>query len=433
MKTMRILAFAATMTGLSALSPAQFVEDFNDLNALSRWDLAFSNAGADAFANLAFDYSLIGVPPAPGNTDTIGGWFSVNDNAPTSTEGASAYNKTGTFTGNYSLAYDAYVGFNADLVGSTEFTTGGINMTGTGVAYQQTGTIVQAGGGGFWFAASNEGGAAQDYRVYKNTTRLDWTVANLAGYRGTNDDPLGCPPHEACNNFYRNLFPIANGFPLAGCIGKKWVRMEINQVNGIIEWKINGTTIAQRADTSTVSGKVMIGHMDPFTSISSNPAQTFSVFDNLSVTDVILPTSVAVLEGEEFDGTVADLGNSDDQRYRIFNDSTTLAGIFEVQGTSTVLSPTSIQVDFELSTERLGLAYAVDLYNFSSNAYQNATGGTATGSDTYYQRTITNNAAQFVSGSGEVKARVSVRPINDEDPSQDGWVIATDQFRWRAW
>lgn len=430
MKKMRIFALAAAFATTAAAS-AQLVEDFNDLNAASRWSVFKSNAGADAFENLAFDYSTLGVPPAPGNTDTIGAWFSVNDNLPTSTEGISAYNANGTFSGNYSLAYDVYVSYNADLVGSTEFTTGGINMTGTGVAYQQTGTIVQAGGGGFWFAASSEGGAAQDYRIYQNTTRLDWNVNNLGGYFAVNNDPTGCPPHEACNNFYRNLFTVADGFSLAGCIGKKWVRMEINQVNGVIEWKINNKLIAQRGDTGTTSGKIMIGHMDPFTSVSAQVAQTFSVFDNVSATEVIVPTTVTLDEGEEFTGDATSLALSDDNRYQIFNDPFTLRGIFTPEGTTTILSPSKVQTDFEFSAERLGLAYSIELYNYSNNTFQTIGGGTMSGTDRVGQ--ITVSGSQFVNGSGTVKSRIQVAPINDEDPSQDGWLITADVFRWRIW
>jgi hypothetical protein len=40
------------------------------------------------------------------------------------------------------------------------------------------------------------------------------------------------------------------------------------------------------------------------------------------------------------------------------------------------------------------------------------------------------SASQFVGSSGQMKLRVTWAPINDEDPTQDGWLHYVDVVRW---
>ena len=99
-------------------------------------------------------------------------------------------------------------------------------------------------------------------------------------------------PLRRSNNtasIYQNLFPPAR-FETAGAPGKNWVEAELRQTNNILLWILDGTVIAQRTNTSAfTSGNIMIGFMDPFTSIASPAEDAFVLFANLRVEDLSAP------------------------------------------------------------------------------------------------------------------------------------------------
>jgi hypothetical protein len=81
------------------------------------------------------------------------------------------------------------------------------------------------------------------------------------------------------------LFP-ANRFETAGAPGKNWVAGEIDQSNNVVTWKLDGTIVAQRANTSTfTSGNIMLGYMDIFASVASPLADAYILFSNVRVED----------------------------------------------------------------------------------------------------------------------------------------------------
>jgi hypothetical protein len=87
------------------------------------------------------------------------------------------------------------------------------------------------------------------------------------------------------NPTYETLFP-ASRFETLGVPGKNWVAGEIDQSNGVVTWKMNGTIIGQRNNTSAfTSGDVMLGYMDIFPSIASPLSDAYLLFDNVRVED----------------------------------------------------------------------------------------------------------------------------------------------------
>jgi len=90
-------------------------------------------------------------------------------------------------------------------------------------------------------------------------------------------------------SIYQNLFPSAR-FESVGAPGRNWVEVELRQRNNVLLWILDGTVAAQRTNTSVfTSGNVMVGFMDPFSSIASPAEDAVALFANLRVEDLSLP------------------------------------------------------------------------------------------------------------------------------------------------
>src|SRR5262249_11743884 len=173
---------AALVAGRPAAATAQvlFADNF-DTTPRSAWNVnvAANNPG-NSDATFGFDYSTLGIPPAPhtvGGT-TIGVKLEANftqipaASGPRIASGVTSSPILSTpLPPNYRLQFDVWENFNGPLdgsgTGSTQHSGAGIGTDGTTPQYP--GTSVQ----GVTFAASGDGGAAQDYRAYnKSTTQL---------------------------------------------------------------------------------------------------------------------------------------------------------------------------------------------------------------------------------------------------------------------
>lgn len=149
-----------------------------------------------------------------------------------------------------------------------------------------------------------------------------------------------------------------------------------------------------------------------------------------TVVTEVAPNNYTVIEGDAFDGDLASLAASDDNRLRTFSDSASLSCEIEVNGTTTVLAPTSLGMVVEAAAERLGLAMSIRAFNYESGVFNSVFGSTASATDTTYTFTFTGTAGDYVGPNGELATRIRWTPINDEDPSQDGWLHALDKVAW---
>ena len=140
-------------------------------------------------------------------------------------------------------------------------------------------------------------------------------------------------------------------------------------------------------------------------------------------------TSATVTSGEVFSGTVASVATSDNTYYQFFNDGSTLVAVAEFSGPSPTTTPISVQLVCEYHVARGGLALAVDEYDYSISDWINLAGVEATTVDSIVDVTVTSNVGHFISG-GPLKARTLFSPVNDEDPSQDGWLHSVDAISW---
>lgn len=135
-------------------------------------------------------------------------------------------------------------------------------------------------------------------------------------------------------------------------------------------------------------------------------------------------TSFTVTEGEQFDGDLSSLSASDDNSLSVFNDATSLGAKIEFTGTSPTANPNCVEFTIEQRVDRPGLAFNTWLYNYQTASFVILGGGTATLTD------ITSSGSKegsaYVGSGNQVRARVTWNPINDEDPSQDGWLHRVD-------
>ena len=276
--------------------PVLFADSF-DTDTSSAWSLFWgaSNGIPDYTAQWAFDYgtrtyTFNGVtnviPPAPNSPDgsTRGVRFTVNNNdAVASIAGVNIYPKGQSFSNDFALKFDMWLnypgaagGTGTGIAGSTEHAIAGINHLGTQVNWAApTGSSSD----GIWFAVDGEGGgASRDYRAY---------VGNPSGPPTELMVPAnGLSQSDNTAAIYQTLFPSSR-FETTGAPGKNWVEVELRQTNHMVLWLLDGTTVAQRTNSSPFNtGTVMLGFMDTFASIAAPAQDAFVLFDNVRVEDL---------------------------------------------------------------------------------------------------------------------------------------------------
>ncbi len=281
----------AAVLAIHASSYSLLFSDTFETNSASLWNF-FQDSGngtPDYTADWSFDYGAVGyvwngkgfqIPPAPNSGGTTRGVkLTVNNNdATAATAAVNLYPKNLSASGNFALKFDLWMNYpggpgGINSTGSTEHAICGINHAGTRPNWAAASASATD---GLWFGVDGEGGTSRDYRAY---------VGNLSGVQ---TELIGAAASGlAQSNNTAGIFPAlfpASRFESEGAPGKRWVSGEINQVNNTITWKLDGTVVAQRVNTSSfTSGTVMIGYMDVFTSIANPTNDAFVIFDNVRV------------------------------------------------------------------------------------------------------------------------------------------------------
>ena len=289
-------SLAATLTVNAVNYPVLFSDNF-ETNSSANWNLfqGSDNGVPDYTADWAFDYGVVGytfngvpylIPPAPNSSGTAHGVkFTVNNNDATgANSGVNIYPKNFSVSGNFALKFDLWVNYpggagGAGSTGSTEYPICGINHAGTRVNWAAASATATD---GIWFGVDGEGGTSRDYRAYVGN--LSGTQSELIGAAAS-----GLAQSNNTVGIYPALFPAAR-FESSGSPGKRWVACELDQTNNNLTWKLDGTVVAQRTNTSSfTSGDVMIGYMDVFTSIASPTNDAFVIFDNVRVENLNSP------------------------------------------------------------------------------------------------------------------------------------------------
>lgn len=333
-KLLRVFICAATVACCAGLASAVtlFSDNFNtDTSASWTKNVAPAANAATQQATFAFDYSTFGIPAAPGSADTLGlrlranlpivggvevttrpaGVLSGLSLSPTGKDFGTNYQASLYVWSNYFGAPDALGLGNANgSQGGTANVLFGVGTSGTvplvvGQPALASGAVMD----GIGFATTADGAVAEDYRVYPKSGTVS-TAASGVYAAGTTPDAGSNSPLSNSNIFYADLFPSVtappvqlelstaeygldafntqDGFTAPGSFGFAWHKVEITKNNNVVTWEINDTVIATfDASALTLGGKnIALGVSDVNGTTARHPSLTFTVFDNLVVTDL---------------------------------------------------------------------------------------------------------------------------------------------------
>lgn len=327
MKTKTLVSYAACLlafaTSASPTLGQLFTENFDDLNAVSRWTanagVGFDNAltsvpmdtnfdtapftGVDGinddFSGFMFDYSTAGIPSAPNSAggSTIGMKLqaSLFSNA---LGGFSASPNSLNLTGDYSVTFDAWAStlgpFPGGGSGSTNLSTFGILSEGT-----TSQTILSS--DGVFFAYTGDAGSGADFRAYSveddNSYDASPAEPNAVYHAGGRNAP---------EQLYLDTFgtgrtvpqTVIDAFPAQdmsgilrdGATAFAWQQNEIRKVGDLVEWYVNGfkliTVDMTNFATPTLGGNLSFGRADINfgSSVSPNAEDLlFTLIDNIEV------------------------------------------------------------------------------------------------------------------------------------------------------
>jgi hypothetical protein len=279
---------------------ALFGDDF-ETNSSSLWTV--NRSQPDGAATFAFDYSTIGIPPAPHSSGgtTFGLKLQANDtNAVASGMSVSPTGKS--FTGDFRLRFDLWINYNGPLdVGgnqSTEYMSAGLGTKGV--------TPVWSGGGaanddGVWVSMDGDSGNGRDVKIWKNNVEVLATSnpgVYPAGSQNTANTPYyysfggdTAPPGQIA------LYPFDQTTnTVSGNSGFAWHDVMLSKTGSNITWLIDGLKIAGLDATGTVmSTNIFVGFYDPTAGKSPLPDLAFALVDNLRVVAMQAPVITKIL------------------------------------------------------------------------------------------------------------------------------------------
>lgn len=259
------------------------------------------NAAGDFLANFNYDYSTFtpaspdttpaSIPAAPSGPGTKGLRLEVNNNdAVGAVDAVTIYPNAAAGSSNYTLKFDMWMNYNGGAGGgngSTEFLVVGGHADGAQAAHSGATAF-----NGFFFTATGDGDAGQDYRYYEGAGAGPVRADAVPNWNGANELDHGAAGWQA-------LFPSPT-YETAGVPGKAWTVVEVVVNGGNVtafmtptggsRTQIGSWAYGTAASGAPMSGYPLVGYWDLFTSIASPAANNFMIIDNLSVTQG--PTSV---------------------------------------------------------------------------------------------------------------------------------------------
>lgn len=296
------------------LDPGQVLYSENfDADRTASWTV--NNGPTDGVAEFFFDYSTIGVPPAPNSGASTRG-LKLQVNLTSGVFGGLSVSPTGqNFAGDYRLRFDLWQNFNGPFpaggAGSTQITGAGVGTAGT--------TPQWPGGkqDSVWFAATADGGSTVDYRAYSPAASTGYGDASGVFAAG-----VTAAPRDAGNAYYAEfggvtapeaqlgLIPEQSGTTAAGTLGMLWHDVVITKQGNTVTWHVDGRLLAT-VDAAAITfggGNIlfMMSDINAGSSADPNaPSTAFGLIDNVRVEQIASePPAPATL------GTISVAGGS---------------------------------------------------------------------------------------------------------------------------
>jgi hypothetical protein len=284
-------------------------EGFDTAGSATGW--VVNKSPGTSSATFGFDYSALGIPSASGvGGNTTGLRLQANPpGSPVQTlpVGLSVSPVGGSYTGDYRLTARVWQNFNGPLngggLGSTQAAGMGVLTSGT------TPEAIAPTHDSVHFGATQEGGAAQDYRVYTpNDTGTTATALNgsneTTGYFAAGTDTT---VRSNANAHYAQFggatapasqlaaYPQQTGAVPTGATGFAWHDWTVSKEGTVVTWRIDNLLIAT-VDTATLTGfggnNILLNYYDINTGASSETTANdlqFAIFDNVSVVTLPIP------------------------------------------------------------------------------------------------------------------------------------------------
>lgn len=279
----------------------------------------------DNVADLFFDYSTVGVPPAPNSTggSTHGLKLQANVNPLTQDGVVAGYGisvspTSFSITENFEMRFDMWMNYVPVASGNTSTLIGGAGFGTAGTAAQRampTAGVIDS----IFIGASTDGNTTADYRVY--STRFYTGLQDASGVyaAGSRDNanayyatnfPGGTPPPAN----QTNLFPTQTGVRTPnGVIAFKWRDVSLKKVANIITYRIDNVPIAtiDASTNGTLGGfNILFNCYDINGNASVNPLATnllFALFDNVRITNFpsVVSVTASTAEASEAGPTAA--------------------------------------------------------------------------------------------------------------------------------
>jgi hypothetical protein len=283
MKRIAVIIFCLALGATRADAQVLYSSDLADGTG---WSIVDND---DTSYEFGWDYSALGLPPAPHGSDTIG--LRLASNISDAGPGAAAISASppATFSGQYKVQFDFWLNYHTSA-GTTEY---GGGMVGLDVAADQP-------LGGKAFLVDTDGDTAQDYvlmdagnivPVNTDPGPNPYTITSLDHVDPSNEPlrtmfPGHAPPEKQNTDFGQVLAANPDG-----TFGFGWHTMEIvaDTDAGTATFSIDGFEFGTL--NGDVSGPIALTHWDRFNSVAGNVNLAFGAFDNLVVTQIPEPTS----------------------------------------------------------------------------------------------------------------------------------------------
>ena len=272
-KKILIACMALTIGGLSKVRAQTVVETFDDGLANTRFSepiISKDNASTpdDALVDYAFDYSTLGIPPAPNTpgSTTVGIAFGSNLTDQILGDEGESVGVTSSISlpdGDFVITADVYL-YIDQASGTTEEAFLGVYSDGSSVPL-----LFEEFGSGVQFTINTDGDSFSN----ADYTRILGGATNNYGDLGEwQDIPDGSIPRVPTGN--------------RGSVGpfNQWVELELRNSAGQLSFRLNGFELAtyDNTDGRFSGGSLVLGGGDLLNSVNPNNRQ---IFDNLVVTD----------------------------------------------------------------------------------------------------------------------------------------------------